>query len=202
MENNLDELKGLVATIAADRQAQKDKEKRESWTKYVSLSMIVLAVLAAVATQRGAGFSSATMKQLNEATFNQAEASDQWSFYQAKGIKQSIQEQERDSLNNVSNPDPKAVAAVTGRIDRYEKEKKEITAQAKAFEAKRDEARAAATVTANYSRDLGLATTLFQIAIALGGITLIMKKRWLWSCSLSAGILAAVQMIYVLFWKM
>ena len=55
MSNHLDELKGLVAAIANDRQTQKDKEKREGWTKYVSLSMIFLAVLAAIATQRGAG---------------------------------------------------------------------------------------------------------------------------------------------------
>ncbi len=90
MNNDLDELKGLVASITADRQAQKEKEKREAWTKYVSLSMIFLAVLAAVATQRGAGYSSTTMKKLNEATFNQAQASDQWSYYQAKGIKQAV----------------------------------------------------------------------------------------------------------------
>src|SRR5690348_2958568 len=96
MSTDLNELKALVAAIKADQQAQKDKEKRDAWTKYVSLSMICLAVLAAIATQRGAGYSSATMRQQNEATFNQAEASDQWAYYQAKGIKQSIYELERD----------------------------------------------------------------------------------------------------------
>ena len=44
MNDNLDELKSLVATIKADQQEQKDKAKREAWTKYVSLSMIFLAV--------------------------------------------------------------------------------------------------------------------------------------------------------------
>jgi hypothetical protein len=51
--------------------------------------MICLAVLAAISTQRSAGYSYATMKQLNDASFNQAQASDQWAFYQTKGIKQS-----------------------------------------------------------------------------------------------------------------
>ena len=198
MSTHLDELKGLVATIKADQQAQKDKEKRDAWTKYVSLSMICLAVLAAIATQRGAGYSSATMKQLNEATFNQAEASDQWAFFQAKGIKQSIYEQERDRLNNLATAEPKALAAVTGRIERYEKEKKEITVEAKKLEAKRDEARAAATRAAADAREMGLATTVFQIAIALGGVCLVVKKRWLWYFSLVAGLLATVQMFRVL----
>lgn len=80
MTDQLAELKDLVGAIKADHQAQKDKEKRDSWTKYVSLWMICLAVLAAIATQKGAGFSTATMKQLNEATFEQALASDQWAL--------------------------------------------------------------------------------------------------------------------------
>lgn len=198
MNDSLDELKGLVAAIAADRQTQKDKEKREAWTKYVSLSMIALAVLAAIATQRGAGYSSATMKQLNEATFNQAQASDQWAFYQAKGIKQSLQEEERDRLNATDSTEAKALTAVTARIERYEKEKQVIAAEAQKFETRRDQARAAATHAADGSREMSLATTVFQISIALGGITLVMKKRWLWSCSLLAGVLAALQMACVL----
>ncbi|MBC7368686.1 MAG: DUF4337 domain-containing protein [Undibacterium sp.] len=201
MTPNLDEFKTLVAAIKADQQAQKDKEKRDAWTKFVSLSMICLAVLAAIATQRGAGYSSATMKQLNEATFNQAEASDQWAYFQAKGIKQSIYEQERDRLNALAAPEPKALAAVTGRITRYENEKKEITVEAKKLEAKRDGARVAAARAGDAAREMGLATTIFQIAIALGGVCLVVKKRWLWYVSTAAGALAAVQMFRVILLK-
>ncbi len=199
MDNNLDELKGLVATLKADQQEQKDKAKREAWTKYVSLSMIFLAVLTAVATQRGAGYSSAVMKQLNEATFNQAEASDQWAFYQAKGIKQSLYELERERLTAAHPDDTKGLAALTARVDRYDKEKKDITAEAKGLEAKRDIARIAATSAASASREMGLAAQMFQIAIALGGITLVVKKRWLWYASLLVGALATVQMVRLLF---
>ncbi|MEO5713689.1 MAG: DUF4337 domain-containing protein [Luteolibacter sp.] len=199
MTENLDELKGLVATIAADRQAQKDKEQRESWTKYVSLSVIFLAVFAAVATQRGAGYSSAVMKQLNEATFEQAQASDQWAYYQAKGIKMSIHEQEHDRLLTLGNADSKAIAAVMAKIDRYKKDQQDISVLAKGCEDKRDEARKAATLEQTRGREMGLSTTIFQIAIALGGMTLVMKKRWLWNASLLAGLLATVQMARVLF---
>ena len=198
MSNNLDELKDLVATIVADRQSQKDKEKREAWTKYVSLSMIFLAVLAAIATQRGAGYSSGTMKQLNEATFNQANASDQWAFYQAKGIKETICNQELDNLNALGKADPKLVESLTARVARYKKEQIEITAEAKKFEAKRDAARDASAQAADRAREIGLSATIFQIAIALGGITLVMRKRWLWNASLLTGALAPVQMVRVL----
>jgi len=201
MSTNLDELKSLVATLKADQQAQKEKERRDAWTKYVSLSMIFLAVLAAVATQKGAGYSSATMKQLNEATFNQAQASDQWAYYQAKGIKQSIAEQERDRLKAAGAAETKPLGEMVARIDRYEREKGEITSVAKGFEAKRDTARVAATHAADAAREMGLAISIFQISIALGGITLVVKKRYLWSVSLLAGALAALQMAKVLWWS-
>ena len=201
MNDNLGELKDLVATIKADQQAQKVKEIRDAWVKYVSLSMICLAVLAAIATQRGAGYSSGTMKQLNEATFNQAEASDQWSYYQAKGIKAAVSQEERDVLAASGNADPKLLGDLAKKIDRYGKEQNDITVEAQKFEAKRNEARAAATLAADRAREMGLATTVFQIAIALGGVTLIMKKRWLWNVSLLAGVIAAMQMARVL-WRM
>src|ERR1700712_5217208 len=157
MSTDLNELKGLVAAIKADQQAQKDKEKRDAWTKYVSLSMIFLAVLAAIATQRGAGFSSATMKQLNEATFNQAEASDQWAFYQAKGIKQSLYELERERAGSGGQAtEAKIVAGITTKVERYDTEKKEIAREAKGFETKRDTARELATLSADRGREMGL----------------------------------------------
>lgn len=200
MSIDLDELKSLVAALKADQQAQKDKEKRDAWTKYVSLSMICLAVLAAIATQKGAGYSSATMKQLNEATFNQAGASDQWAFYQAKGIKESIYELERErATSGGTAADPKELSALTAKVDRYEGEKKEIMKEAKGFEARRDTARNLATAAADSGREMGLATTFFQIAIALGGVCLVVKKRWLWYVSMGVGVLASVQMFRVLF---
>ena len=200
MSNQLDELKSLVATITADRQAQKDKEKREAWTKFVSLSTIIIAVLAAIATQRGAGYSSASMKKINEATLLQAQASDQWAFYQAKGIKKSIQEQERDRLKAQANVDQKVLAGVVAKVERYDKEQKEITDDAKKLEAKRDDAAKEGAHAGERSREMGLATTIFQIALALGGVTLIVKKRILWFASLAAGLISTVQMVRVMWW--
>jgi hypothetical protein len=46
---------------------------------------------------------------------------------------------------------------------------------------------------------MGLAITLYQIAIALGGMCLIVKKKPLWMASGVLALLATAQMIYVLF---
>ena len=197
--DELKEFRELVASIKADRQLQKEKESRDSWTKYVSLSMIFIAVLAAVANQKGGGFSSTVVKQLNEATFNQAAASDQWSLYQAKGIKQSLAEGELDSLRLANAKDEKRIATLAAKAKRYETEKQAVMKDATALEAKRDEARRLAERAGALGRKMGLASTLFQIGIAIGGVCLIVKKRWLWWVSLVIGALATLQMASVLF---
>ncbi len=197
--SDLDELKQLVAELRAEHLAQKEKEKRDRWTKYVSLTMVVIAVLAAIATLKGGGFSTRTLKEMNEATFNQSEASDQWSFYQAKSIKQNLCELELDHLNTAPAPDAGAVARMKMKVEKYDKDKADITVLAKQYEAARDAARKTAASAAEHSKQMGLAITLFQIAIALGAMCLIVKKKPLWIVSSILGALATAQMIYVLY---
>ena len=197
--SDLDELKQLVAELRAEHVAQKDKEKRERWTKYVSLTMVIIAVLAAIATLKGGGFSTRTLKEMNEATFNQTQASDQWSFFEAKSIKQNLYEIELDHLSAGPSTDAAALAKMKAKIEKYDQEKADITTLAKKFEATRDEARQTALRVAEHSKQMGLSITLFQIAIALGAMCLIVKKKPLWIVSSVLGILATVQMIYVLY---
>jgi len=196
---DLTEFRDLVAFIKADRQAQKDKDARDGWTKFVSLSMIFIAVLAAVATQKSGGFSSGVMKKLNEATFNQAAASDQWSLYEAKSIKQSLVENQIDLLKDVSVKDAKSIAALEAKAKRYNSEKADIMKEAQGLEAKRDEARKAAERLSFLGSQIALSSTIFQVAVALGGVCLIIKKKGIWWISLTLGTLATLQMIRVLF---
>jgi len=195
---DLDDLKQLVAEWRAEHAAQKDKEQRDKWTRYVSLTMVVIAVLAAIATLKGGGFSTRTLKEMNEATFNQAKASDQWSFYQAKSIKQNLYQIELDHLNAAATPDAAEVAKMKAKVDKYDKEKADVMAGAERDEAARDVARKTATSAAAHSSSMGLAITLFQVAIALGAIALIVKKKSLWVISTAFGALAVAQMIHVL----
>ncbi len=196
---DLDELKQLVAELRAEHVAQKAKEKRDSWTKYVSLTMVCIAVLAAIATLKGGGFSTRTLKEMNEATFNQTQASDQWSYFEAKSIKQNLYEIELDHLAAAPSPDAAAMDKMKAKVEKYDKDKADITALAKKFETARDAARKTATSAAEHSRRMGLAITLFQIAIALGAMCLIVKKKPLWIVSTILGALATAQMIYVLY---
>src|SRR5690242_5064144 len=85
------DIQELIRSIHAERNAAKEKERREGWTKYVSLMIVGLAVATAIGSLKAAGFGSRVM-------LKQAQASDTWSFYQAKSIKQRIAEMEARTL--------------------------------------------------------------------------------------------------------
>lgn len=188
------QIEEFLVELRADRQAAKDQEQREAWTKYATLSIVGIAVLAAVASQLGGGYSSSTMASLNEATYYQTQASDQWAFFQSKSIKQSITEDELLQAQRAG--EEKAVESLKSKIARYDKEKAEISEKAKGFEQKRDDYRAASIRSSAKDDKMGLSVSLFQIAIAVGSICLVIKKKSSWYISLAITAAATVQMIY------
>src|SRR5205823_1484128 len=88
------------------------EHSRERWISWVALSTAVLAVLAAIA-----GLLSG--HHVNEAMMNQIEASDQWSYYQAKSIEAAVLDAKM-SLGGASNESDQS------KRDRYEKEQEKI----------------------------------------------------------------------------
>jgi Domain of unknown function (DUF4337) len=199
LDKELSELKGFITDLKADRAAQKEKERREAWTKYTSMSLVFIAVLAAISTQRSGAYSSGVLKELNQSTFYQAQASDQWSYYQAKSIKQNLYE----SLRELA---PKTAEGTNGapslelfnkKIAKYDADKAEITKEAKKLEQLRDTARATADNASRHGSGMGMAVSIFQIAIALGSICLVTKKKSLWYLSLAMAAGAAAQMLHV-----
>jgi hypothetical protein len=138
------------------------EHSRATWISWVALSTAVLAVLAAIA-----GLLSGS--HANEAMMDQIQASDQWSYYQAKSIKSAV-------LDAKISPDEKDRA----KVAKYEEEQSEIKTEA---EKKQSEARA------NFHRHEVFArgVTMFQIAIAVAAISALTRKRRFWIVSLVFG---------------
>jgi len=170
------EVTQLLKAIHEDRQSAKDKEKRDSWTKYVSLMIVILAVITAYGSLKSGGYGSRVL-------LSQAKASDAWAFYQAKSIKRALAEME----SRLGPPDAQAEAKK--RAGRYQEEQDEIGRQAKATEAVRDEA-------AKHGPPLGTAIAALQIAIALASVCLITKRKAMW---LASGVLGAGGLGYLIY---
>lgn len=187
---DFEELRQFVADLKADRAAQKEKERKESWTKYVSVSLVLIAVLSAIATSKGGGLSTKSLRAMNDAAFRQSQASDQWSFYQAKSTKRHLYEIDRDHLKKAGQD----TKTDDERIDRYEKESAEIKAKAEELEKLRDVARATADKAAESGKEVGGLVSLLQVAVACGSISLVIKKKPLWFLALAIAAYASVRL--------
>jgi hypothetical protein len=147
---------------------EKVKEAGESgWFMLVAISTALMAVFAAIAGLM-AGHHS------NEALIEQIKASDQWAYYQAKGIKAEIKVLES-----------KSGIVEAGSVEKYKKEQETISEKAK-------EAEAISQFHLDKHVTLARAVTLFQIAIAISAISILTRKKWLWIGSIfiaAAGLL-------------
>ncbi len=199
LDKELAELKEFIADLKADRAAQKEKEKREAWTKYTSLSLVFIAVIAAVATQWAGKYSSRVLVNLNDATYNQALASDQWSYYQAKSIKQNLYEALGESVAHESglSTNSAVMASFRSKIEKYKNDQADISKKAQGLEQIRDGARKRAAVASEHGSGMGSAIAIFQIAIALGSICLVTKRKVLWHISMVFSAVAIVKMLLV-----
>jgi len=146
----------------------------QAWISWVALSTAILAVLAAIA-----GLLSG--EHANEAMMNQIESSDQWNYYQAKGIKASVLDAKM-SLSGAPNESDKS------KRDRYEKEQEQIKSEAERKEA-------AAKSNFHQHEVFARAVTMFQIAIAIAAISALTRKRKFWFVSLIFGLLGCVFLI-------
>jgi len=147
-------------------------EGKERWVLYVALTTAVIAVLAAI-TGLLAGDHS------DEAMLAQIKSSDQWAYYQAKGIKSDV----LASSNNLLIAMGKTPAAKdTAKVNANKKEQAKISAEARALQKEADEHVAKHKILAR-------GVTLFQVAIAIGAISIITKRKTLWMGSMGFAVI-------------
>jgi hypothetical protein len=203
LDKEIAELKEFIADLKQDRAAQKDKERREAWTKYTAVSLVFIAVLAAVATQWSGKYSGRVLVELNDSTFKQAQASDQWGYYQAKSIKQNLYEAMREVAAKTPGTngerEKQALEVFNAKVAKYDADKAEIKQKAEQLEQERDAARTTADSASQHGSGMGLAIAIFQISIALASICMVTKKRPLWYVALVLATLATAKMILVWF---
>jgi hypothetical protein len=140
------------------------------WISKVALSAAVLAVTAAVAALLAG-------HHANEAMLEQMQATDQWAYYQAKGIKGSLVENKLDMLAAVGK---EAKEDDRKKIERYKEEQKEIEEKAKELERSSDQHMHRHVIFAR-------AVTTYQVAIALSAIAVLSRKKLLWFVGLALG---------------
>ncbi len=132
----------------------------QSWLMQAALMSAFLAVFAAIAALLAGHY-------VNEAMIEQLQSSNQWSYYQAKGIKASVLEVKKEVQSLLG----KGVdARVEEKLNEYKKQQQEIADHATE---KENESK----VHLSQHQILARSVTFFQIAIAVTAIAVLARKR-------------------------
>ena len=127
---------------------------KTSWGEKVALTTALFAVFAAVS-------SLLSTHESDKAILYRVESSDQWSYYQAKGIKGVV----------TPSADEK---------ERYLLEQEKIKSEAENLTQESEHAM-------HVHEFFAFAVTIFQVATAIGAIAVLVKKRPIWFTSLTLG---------------
>jgi hypothetical protein len=143
------------------------EEGKERWVLLVALSTALIAVLAAI-TGLLAG------AHADDAMLSQIRSSDQWAYYQAKGIKSEILISSNKLITAMGK---QPVAEDDAKAKDNKKEQAEIKKKAEDFQKESDDHVEKHSIFAR-------GVTLFQISIAIGAISIIVKRKSLWLVSM------------------
>ena len=163
-----------------------------SLLRWISLTTALLAALAAIESLRAGATVNEALVLKTEATRLLAQASDQWAYYQAKGIKAAVTQGSVNAWHVAGKPVP---PELTAQITRYATEQDSIRGAAMGLEHQRDERSDEANGLLHRHEFYAAAVALFQIAIALGAIAALTKIRPVWLGSLVAGVAGIVLMV-------
>ncbi len=167
-------------------EAIKEELEREGgqFLKQIALTTALLAALAAVTSLRAGATVNDALVLKTDATRLQAEASDQWAYYQAKGVKAAVQEASRTSWLAIGQAPP---SEYSEKQKRYAEEQAEIQQKARELEKLRDEMSHEADHLIHRHHHFANSVALLQVAIALGAVAALTKNRTVWLASIFLG---------------
>ena len=157
-----------------EMQEQAEEARRNPSLKPVSLTMAVLAVLVATVTLFG-------HRSHIEQVIAQAKASDQWSYYQAKGVRRHNYEAFAEVLSALTSKDQAKEEQTKEKFirqaERYRDEQKEIEAEARKLEAE-------VLLAGRRANRFNLGEVFLEVALVVTSITLLTSNRGYWMMGL------------------
>jgi hypothetical protein len=145
-------------------------EAKEPWIQFVALTTAIIAAFAAICSLLAGDHA-------NEAMISQIQSSDQWNYYQAKGIKSGQLKTRIEILKALGH---ETTPADEEKLKQYEEQQEEIKKEGDAKQAE-------STTHLRKHKNLAAGVTMFQIAIAIGAISVLTKRKHFWGVSLVFG---------------
>ncbi|HZP64695.1 MAG TPA: DUF4337 domain-containing protein [Rudaea sp.] len=157
-----------------------------SLLRTIALTTALFAALAAIASLEAGGTVNEALALKTEATELQARASDEWTYYQAKGLKATIIDAEKNVWSAAEKPQPPDLDA---KAARYADDQAKSKEKAEELEHERDEKIKEADALMHRHHFYAEAVALLQVAIALGAVAALTRKRLAWLGSTLLGLI-------------
>ena len=154
----------------------------------IAVTTALFAALAAIASLQAGGTVNEALVLKTESTRLQAEASDQWAYYQAKGLKATVTDLSKSTWLALDKPAPPELAAA---LDRYTEDQRKSSDKAKELERQRDEKSEEADHLMHHHHFYAQSVALLQVSIALGAVAALTRKRLVWVGSALLGVIGA-----------
>jgi hypothetical protein len=194
-----------AAELVAEVHEAEDEGGEKSRTRFRNRAALMIAVLAAILAICGLGGGNAT----DDMIYNNIKASDTWAFFQAKNMRQTAYEIAIVEIEgDLAEPGLTAERRTTmerqlaehrATIARYDSEpdpaapndplrgegKRQLRAQAQAYEAARD-------VASEQDNSFDMAEVLLQLALVLGSVAILALNRPILLLSFILGLLGTL----------
>ena len=152
-------------------------EAKDPFERSIAMSIAIMAVVLSFISTKGDNAKT-------DAILKTSEASNQWAYFQAKSIKQSLSKMESDVLElttAAANPETvKKIADLKAKAEEYEKEKGQT--QKDALDLKKD-----ADASSAINDKCDLSALLLQIAVVLASVAILTRWKGMWFASLALG---------------
>jgi hypothetical protein len=154
-------------------------ESGDPMTLQVTLSIAVMAVIAAFIGALGETEASHTFVEKNDAVLAQARASDSWAEYQAESLKRHVYD-----VGAMLAAQPDVAGKLKEQADKYIKEQPATQDKARRFEAEVTARSEKAETHFGRHHILTIAEGIVHVAIAGASIALLARKRSFWLTAL------------------
>ena len=175
---------------------EREEKKDNSWTRDVSMSTALLAVVAAVAALHSGTLVNEALLEQNKAVKFQAQASDKWAEYQANSIKGHSSVQTAALLSAVNPTQAAQAEKYTKEAEKYDTKKEGLSEDAKKLEETRDEQEKESAHHMHQHHTFAYCVTFTQVAIALSAIAALTRRKQVWYASLVVGAVGLAFMVY------
>lgn len=172
----------------------REEKHRAPWLQWLALSTALFAVMAAIASLKSGQLANEALLKMNEATLKQAQASDAWSYYQAKGIKELTRESEADLLESNRAP-TEQVTRNRDEAKRYKSEQDKIQEDARGLEKEQKELEEGSHSDLEHHHTFAYAVTILQVAIGLSAIAALIERKLLWALGIIIGLTGIVFLV-------